>query len=72
MIWSRPMSEPRKNLEAPKSAEKARRRHRLGAALRENLKRRRAQAKGRTAGEGGEGEVSPHDSAGIDENMQKD
>ncbi len=33
--------------ERPKAVQKARRERRLGAALRENLKRRKAQAKGR-------------------------
>jgi hypothetical protein len=50
--------------ERPKAAEKARRKRRLGAALRENLKRRRAQAKGRSATESERRET--HDSAGID------
>jgi len=45
--------------EPPKS-EKERREERLQAALRENLKRRKAQARGRA--EKGE---KPHDSAGI-------
>ena len=51
--------------ERPKSAEKARRQRRLGAALRENLKRRKAQAKGRAAAEGTQAPGKPHDSAGI-------
>jgi hypothetical protein len=34
----------------PKTAEQARREQRLGAALRENLKRRKAQAKNRAEG----------------------
>jgi hypothetical protein len=50
-----------------KSVQKAVRQRRLSAALRENLKRRKAQAKGRSAdadevNHAGE----PHDSAGID------
>jgi hypothetical protein len=45
--------------EPPKS-EKERRNERLQAALRENLKRRKAQARGRT-----EKAEKPHDSAGI-------
>ncbi len=60
----------------PKRADKARRQRRLGAALRENLKRRKAHAKGRAAavaGEAAERGASPaaepgdksHDSAGI-------
>jgi len=50
----------------PKTAEKARRQRRLGAALRENLKRRKAQAKGRAgAPAAAEPPGEPHDSAGI-------
>ena len=49
--------------EATKSPEKMRREQRLQAALRENLKRRKAQARARAENHGGEGE--PHDSAGI-------
>jgi hypothetical protein len=45
------------------SAHKARQEQRLRAALRENLKRRKAQAKGR-AGAGAASRMS-HDSAGI-------
>jgi hypothetical protein len=48
----------------PKRVEKARRQRRLGAALRENLKRRKAQAKGRASV--AEDAGKPHDSAGID------
>jgi hypothetical protein len=51
----------------PKRAEKARRQRRLGAALRENLKRRKAQAKGRASAEQA---GKPHDSAGIDVDKQ--
>ena len=51
--------------EPPKSAEKARQQRRLGAALRENLKRRKAQAKGRAAAEGAQTPAKPHDSAGF-------
>ena len=46
--------------EAQKPSEKALREQRLEAALRENLKRRKAQARGRA-----EQERLPHDSAGI-------
>ena len=46
----------------PKASEKERRQQRLQAALRENLKRRKAQARGRA--EPGEA-AEPHDSAGI-------
>jgi hypothetical protein len=45
-----------------KRGEKARRQRRLGAALRENLKRRKAQARGRATAAA---EDEPHDSAGI-------
>jgi hypothetical protein len=49
----------------PKTDEQAaQRRRRLSAALRENLKRRKAQAKGRTT-EAGDRTGKPHDSAGI-------
>jgi hypothetical protein len=47
----------------PKPSEKALRDERLEAALRENLKRRKRQARGRT--EPREGADTPHDSAGI-------
>jgi len=47
-----------------KSAEKLRRQRRLSAALRENLKRRKAQAKSRAAPSESAGGQS-HDSAGI-------
>jgi hypothetical protein len=50
----------------PKSDRKAKQRRRLSAALRENLKRRKAQARGRAA-ETGETPAKPHDSAGIGE-----
>jgi hypothetical protein len=54
------MSESVKIGESHKALQEARRRRRLAAALRENLKRRKAQAKGRVA-------AAPHDSAGIAE-----
>ena len=47
--------------ERPKSSEKDLRAQRLEAALRENLKRRKAQARERAE----KGEAEPHDSAGI-------
>jgi hypothetical protein len=53
----------------PENAEKARRRRRLGAALRENLKRRRAQAKGRSDAQ--TRPDPPHDSAGIATDKRK-
>ena len=60
------MSESRKIGDGGKADQKARRGRRLAAALRENLKRRKAQAKGRSAAEtAGERPVEPHDSAGI-------
>ena len=46
-----------------KAAELARRRQRLAAALRENLRRRKAKARGRAAG--ADRAEPPHDSAGI-------
>ena len=60
------MSEGSKIGESHKAAQEARRRRRLAAALRENLKRRKAQAKERVEG-GGEGRdaATTHDSAGI-------
>ena len=57
------MSEP------PKAAERARREQRLGAALRENLKRRRAQAKGR--GSDRAHARRSHDSAGFGEDKRE-
>jgi hypothetical protein len=48
-----------------KAVQEARRRRRLAAALRENLKRRKAQVKAKAEG-GVEGPAAaPHDSAGI-------
>jgi hypothetical protein len=49
--------------ESPKPSEKALREQRLRAALRENLKRRKAQARGRAETREASGET--HDSAGI-------
>ncbi len=54
----------------PKALDKARRDRRLGAALRENLKRRKAQARGRRS-EPAPGEVRPsHDCAVIGEDKR--
>jgi hypothetical protein len=54
--------------EPPKAVQKARERRRLSAALRENLKRRKVQAKGRSATERAQAnDGKPHDSAGIGE-----
>ena len=50
--------------ERAKRAEKMRQQRRLGAALRENLKRRKVQAKAR-AGSSGARAAKSHDSAGI-------
>jgi hypothetical protein len=47
----------------PKSPRNASGKDRLGAALRENLKRRKRQARGRAENRGEAAE--PHDSAGI-------
>ena len=52
-----------------KSDEQARRAERLAAALRQNLKRRKAQSKGRAAA--AERAGAPHDSAGIDADNEK-
>ena len=52
--------------ESGKAAQKAIRQRRLSAALRENLRRRKAQARGRDAAAGAAGpSAAPHDSAGI-------
>ena len=48
--------------DSPKPSEKALREQRLQAALRENLKRRKAQARGRAETKTTD---TPHDSAGI-------
>jgi hypothetical protein len=48
-----------------KAAQKARQERRLSAALRENLRRRKAQAKGRATQAAVERPAEPHDSAGI-------
>jgi hypothetical protein len=50
-------------MERPKLTQKERREQRLEAALRENLKRRKAQARNRA--EIRQGAAEPHDSAGI-------
>ena len=57
-----------------KAARKAAERQRLAAALRENLKRRKAQARGRGGAHGGQAEPSPapHDSAGFAADKQSD
>jgi hypothetical protein len=64
------MSESSKIRDGGKAAQRARQERRLAAALRENLKRRKAQSKGRVAAEtagqtGLARSTEPHDSAGI-------
>src|SRR5215468_12040051 len=59
VVVSQPMNE------RGKRAEKVSQQRRLGAALRENLKRRKAQAKARASGSGAAGAAKSHDSAGI-------
>ena len=51
--------------ERGKRAEKMRQQRRLGAALRENLKRRKVQAKARAGGSDAVRADKSHDSAGI-------
>jgi hypothetical protein len=53
-----------------KSKQRAIERRRLAAALRENLKRRKAQARGRDAEKAAGERAEPHDSAGIVEDKQ--
>ena len=53
-----------------KGREKAVQQRRLSAALRENLKRRKAQAKGRAAAPAVDPAGEPHDSAGIAEDKR--
>ena len=57
----------------PKRTEQQSQQRRLGAALRENLKRRKAQAKGRTTAPGPDPDPhdQPHDSAGIAGHKQR-
>jgi hypothetical protein len=60
------MSEGSRIGDGGKADQRARRERRLAAALRENLRRRKAQAKGRSAGQTlPERPTEPHDSAGI-------
>jgi hypothetical protein len=59
------MSSSGKTTDDSKAAQKARQERRLSAALRENLRRRKAQAKGRAARAAVEQPVESHDSAGI-------
>ena len=58
----------------PKRTQKASQQRRLGAALRENLKRRKAQAKGRASAPGTDdlkADDKSHDSAGIAGHKQR-
>jgi hypothetical protein len=65
------MSESSKISGGGKAAQKARQEQRLAAALRENLKRRKAQAKGRVSVQTEpEPSAEPHDSAGIADDKQ--
>jgi hypothetical protein len=65
------MSQSSKIGQSEKAAQKARQERRRAAALRENLKRRKAQAKGRVAAQTiGERPAAPHDSAGIADDKQ--
>ena len=62
-------------MDRPKDQQKQRRERRLSAALRDNLKRRRAQAKGRVVGQSGEQApagpaTETHDSAGFGEDKR--
>ena len=57
--------------EHPKQRKKAAAQQRLATALRDNLKRRKAQAKGRATGAATDRIGTPHDSAGIAEDKQK-
>jgi hypothetical protein len=69
------MSEGSKIGDGGKAVQKARQGRRLAAALRENLKRRKAQAKGRSVAPTAieatvERSAEPHDSAGIADDKQ--
>jgi hypothetical protein len=60
----------------PHNAEKSAHKRRLGAALRENIKRRKAQARARTleeqASQRDQRPLATHDSAGIPAQNKKD
>ena len=62
-----PAAQPFRMTERSKQDKRAKERRRLSAALRENLKRRKAQARGRSTAEAVERSGKPHDSAGIAE-----
>ena len=58
--------------EQPKQQKKAAAQRRLATALRDNLKRRKAQARGRATGATPDrADPTPHDSAGIAGDKQK-
>jgi hypothetical protein len=57
--------------EPPKDDHKRREKARLAAALRENLKRRKAQTKERAVGDRAGPREKPHDSAEIDADKRK-
>src|SRR5882724_5363439 len=67
---SLPYGRRRRNLvgmsEQPKQRKKAAAQQRLATALRDNLKRRKAQTRGRKEEANEETRAKPHDSAGID------
>jgi hypothetical protein len=63
------VAQPSGMTERPKLQQKKNRQRRLSVALRENLKRRKVQARGRTqesAGADEAGRAKPHESAGFD------
>jgi hypothetical protein len=62
------VNDPSQKISKNKAPQQASQDRRLRAALRENLKRRRAQAKARAAREAHHG--ASHDSAGIAENKK--
>jgi hypothetical protein len=71
-MTDRPKDRPK---DRPEDQQKQRRERRLSAALRDNLKRRKAQAKGRKGGQGVERapagpSTETHDSAGFGEDKR--
>ena len=75
-MTDRPKDRPKDRPEdRPKDQQKQRRARRLSAALRDNLKRRKAQAKGRVVEKSGacapgEPSTETHDSAGFGEDKR--
>ena len=66
------LAQPFRMTERPKSKRKEAEQRRLSAALRENLKRRKAQEKARRAREAAGDRAGPaHDSAGIGEEKRE-